>query len=493
MSRLICLAVALGSVQQSWSLTQISIYLSANITIPINSVSTSFLSYNLDTGSLYNEFNVSDTKLQNLLKPLAPAFLRIGGTAADYTYYVPNAIKPADSHKNVLLSNSMWDSILALSNATGLRILWDFNSLHFRDKITNVFSPSLNASALIAYTASVLSRKYPTLQLSWSAGNEPNMWPRLPLPINSSVLGLDALALRAAVNAVFPEAEADVYAASFADFGFSAREFFNATSGEISLTLHNYPLRHDCSVRAYLNSHGVIEGLGQQLAHISADARQMNVKSLLVLEEIGGSYGGGCENITDRFLSGFWYLHAMGVVAMSGFHRMHRQDIAGWSATNAPSHYQLLGPPGWHNDTAALEPHPDWWTSVLFRQLVGTDVYHILSTSPDHDARNVTFSLWQDAVGTGLVLIFTNPQNTSYEIAVNASSPSPLSLSPRVEYVLTSAADPASPLLQSDSIFLNGELLSIASDGTVPQPLQGRPAKGTLTLAPFSYGFVVLP
>ena len=51
--------------------------------------------------------------------------------------------------------------------------------------------------------------------------------------------------------------------------------------------------------------------------------------SLLTLQEVAGSYGGGCVNITDRFLSGFSYLSTIGTVAASGFGRMHRQDLAG--------------------------------------------------------------------------------------------------------------------------------------------------------------------
>ena len=44
---------------------------------------------------------------------------------------------------------------------------------------------------------------------------------------------------------------------------------------------------------------------------------------------MAGSYGGGCENITDRFVSGFSYMATLGAVATNGFGRLHRQDLAG--------------------------------------------------------------------------------------------------------------------------------------------------------------------
>jgi hypothetical protein len=58
-------------------------------------------------------------------------------------------------------------------------------------------------------------------------------------------------------------------------------------------------------------------------------AQAADPSTLLVLEETGGAYGGGCPNITDRFVSGFWWLHTLGVTGEARFGRVHRQDIAG--------------------------------------------------------------------------------------------------------------------------------------------------------------------
>ena len=49
----------------------------------------------------------------------------------------------------------------------------------------------------------------------------------------------------------------------------------------------------------------------------------------------------GCENITDRFVDGFYWLPALGATAAAGFGRIHRQDLAGWSFTGGQSHYQV--------------------------------------------------------------------------------------------------------------------------------------------------------
>ena len=50
---------------------------------------------------------------------------------------------------------------------------------------------------------------------------------------------------------------------------------------------------------------------------------------LYVLEEVAGSSGGGCENVTDRFVAGFAWMCTLNTVGAAGFSRLHRQDIAG--------------------------------------------------------------------------------------------------------------------------------------------------------------------
>lgn len=59
------------------------------ITVSVNTlkaqhtVAHPFLAYNIDTGSIYNNFNFSEPKLQNIIAQLGPTILRIGGTAGE--------------------------------------------------------------------------------------------------------------------------------------------------------------------------------------------------------------------------------------------------------------------------------------------------------------------------------------------------------------------------------------------------------------------------
>jgi hypothetical protein len=139
-----------------------------NGSAPAFVVDAHYLAVNLDTGSLYQGFDCTNAKLATLLRQLGPTTLRVGGTAADYVLYVPNATERGDGRGDVLLSEALWRSLLDLAKNSGNELLMDLNSLMFRNA-SNVFDPSRNASALLAYTATL-----PGLPpLSWSAGNEP--------------------------------------------------------------------------------------------------------------------------------------------------------------------------------------------------------------------------------------------------------------------------------------------------------------------------------
>ena len=93
----------------------------------------------------------------------------------------------------------------------------------------------------------------------------------------------------------------------------------------------------------------------------------------LYLEEFATQAGGGCDGLSNRFVSGFWFLHTLGLAAERGIARVTRQDFVGWSFASGVSHYPLAGPPGWVSSAAngPPTPHPDYFSTVLFRQLVG--------------------------------------------------------------------------------------------------------------------------
>jgi hypothetical protein len=140
-------------------------------------------------------------------------------------------------------------------------------------------------------------------------------------------------------------------------------------------------------------------------------------------------------------------------------------------------------------DDATLSPRPDYWTSVLWRTLVGTRVLDASSGgdsllrvyahctragAPDQTSGSVT-----------LVVVNIDPADGA-ELDLDALA------GDQADVYALAASDPA-----STSVALNGTTLVEGSDGSLPSlaPARATRSGGELraTFPPASYGFVVLP
>ena len=148
-----------------------------------------------------------------------------------------------------------------------------------------MFDPTGNATALFAYT----QRAHPGKRILWSQGNEVNFWKRNPpgsATMAKSINSLKAALLKYTVGD-------QVYGPSYAEFDPLARTLLELTNGTLAgLTEHHYPLKHDCSLRAFLERK-YVDWMAPSLAGAAKDRREAGSSALLVLEEIGGAYGGG--------------------------------------------------------------------------------------------------------------------------------------------------------------------------------------------------------
>jgi heparanase 1 len=71
------------------------------------------------------------------------------------------------------------------------------------------------------------------------------------------------------------------------------------------------------------------------------------------------AFNGGTPNVSDRFVSGFYWLELLGLAARRGISVVVRQNLA---LTND----SLLD--------VNLDPNPDYWLTLLHKQLVGPTV-----------------------------------------------------------------------------------------------------------------------
>eukprot|EP00118_Oscarella_pearsei_P020240 m.218757 g.218757 ORF g.218757 m.218757 type:complete len:101 (+) comp39904_c0_seq14:591-893(+) len=80
------------------------------------------------------------------------------------------------------------------------------------------------------------------------------------------------------------------------------------------------------------------------------------------LGETSSAYGGGAPGLSDSFVAGNLWLDKLGLAALRNYTAVCRQTFVGGS-------YGLL--------YADFRPLPDYYTSVLFKRLVGSKVLKI--------------------------------------------------------------------------------------------------------------------
>ncbi|GMJ07542.1 hypothetical protein HRI_004423400 [Hibiscus trionum] len=217
--------------------------------------------------------------------------------------------------------------------------------------------------------------------------------------------------------------------------------------------------------------------------------------------EAGGAYNSGHNLVTNAFVFSFWYLDQLGMAAKYDTKTYCRQTLIG-------GNYGL-------QDTKTFVPNPDYYSALLWHRLMGRNVLHT-SFDGTKKIRSYTHCAKQS---DGIVLLLINlDKSTTVQVKLAFNSTMALRHKPgsrtlhqqhmsyekmiiqlpqmadaeirREEYHLT-AKDGN---IQSRSVLLNGNILSVSSSGIIP-PLDPFYANSTqpVTVAPLSIAFIHLP
>lgn len=131
-----------------------------------------------------------------------------------------------------------------------------------------------------------------------------------------------------------------------------------------------------------------------------------------------------------------------------------------------------------------LNPHPDWYTYILFKQVVGLIPLGSVSVSGNtSEIDDIDPHVWCGSKKGTVVFIYSNAHPTD----IHLTSVSGITISPRTEYFLTA------PSLDADEIYLNGVQMTVGTDALLPQyPIPGNVVSTTPIVIPaMSYGFIV--
>jgi len=416
--------------------------------------------------SLFYPIDFKDVRLRNLVKQItAPGvWLRMGGTSSGgvaFTGVGGPRNKCAGTH-NICINGEYWDEIGDFCAYTGVRLLFDFSS-HWYNSAGN-WDVNLNVTSQLAYTNSKGYGK----NWAWQMGNE-------GMDGHTQVQwGEYFISLKKAM-AQFPNIGQTLNGASSSAHG----DFLKTTKGYLDIySYHRYGPDVTPFNMATIKKENPCGDVRRMLDGIAPGV-------LLSLEESACHALGGHDGFCNRFVDGYYWIHVLASAGELGCHIVHRQDVVGYSFVGSKSGYSLAGPPGWVNsDDGELNPHPDWYTMVLFKQLVGLMPLGNVTLSGDGgEIDNIDPHVWCGTKKGTAVFVYSNGHPTD----VHLTSVNGLSLTPRTEYFLTSTN------MTSDEIYLNGKLMTVDKNAMLPAyPIPGMVATTTpLVLPRSSYGFVV--
>ena len=431
-------------------------------------------------------FDLSRPGLLPLARALAPAYLRVGGTEADHVFYALDGEHGAGPEARALppgyelaLDGKTWDALNTFTSAAGLDLFFTLNAGPGPRARGEAWRTD-NAEALLRHARDA-GQHVSVFEL----GNEVNgYWfiHGLRNRVDGAQYAADMRALHTLVDRYFPDARVagpgslvwpivgEPLSSVFGILG----DYLEAADDDAVdiITWHYYPQQsRRCPVatrRAALErllEPSYLDEVDRWAHHVSSLRERYAPGAEVWLGETGNAQCGGEPGVSDRFVAGLWGLDQLGLMARAGQRVVVRQTLSG-------SEYGLL-------DSLTLRPNPDYYNSLLWKQLMGDAVLHVAQ-----DERNPRLRLYahctRGAADSVTVLAINTDAHGAARLQLPASTRAR-------EYALTA------PSLDSRDLWLNGERLEL-SDGAPPE-LRGRAREldgGIFEVAPASYSFLVL-
>uniref|UniRef100_A0A7N8WRH5 Heparanase n=1 Tax=Mastacembelus armatus TaxID=205130 RepID=A0A7N8WRH5_9TELE len=489
-----------------------------DLSAPIHRVDPRFLSVTIDASLAADErfmFLLRSPKLRTLAKALTPAFLRFGGTRQDFMVFSPqksHQVQPGVSaaqsceelelalwleeqlkkkwiqqqevllredllknYTTVQFTESTVDLLHSFTNCSGMDLIFGLNALlRTADNIWN----SSNARMLLQYCE---SRQY---RMSWELGNEPNSFEKKAgIRVDGNQLGQDFSHLREIMSQSKLYRDAALYGP---DVGQPRGHRVDVLQGFLqsgaaavdACTWHHYYVNgRDTSLEDFVDP-DVLDTLALKTNEVLEEVNAASPGKKVWLGETSSAYGGGAVGLSDTFAAGFMWLDKLGLGAQLGLDVVMRQVFVGSGS------YHLVD-----NN---LDPLPDYWLSVLYKKLVGPEVLKIEVSSNFTQSRKVRLYLHcankQSYRSGAVTFISMNLSKKPARISVPG-----LVSSSTVEAFVLQSEQPGEEGLYSRSVKLNGDLLKMVDDKTLPD-LEGArlPPAEHLQLPAHSLAFFVL-
>ncbi|XP_033625387.1 heparanase-like [Asterias rubens] len=452
-----------------------------SLKLPIFKTDTRFLSHNVES-AIFNKtnFNFSSTKLQTLMRGLAPAYLRVGGTSSDFvTFQNPckEEVAKRNHHKQTILCPQDWIRLNDFCLATGLHLVYALNQLKRTED--GQWDPTNTEKLLDFNTYDVPA---------WELGNEPNSYlSHANISLSGEQIGQDFNVLRTIFNKRSNYRNAVIFGPDINIRGaivttIFLERFVAATNATNGTTFHCYYLDGSTATLDDFIDPEVLDVLPGEINLIKSTVDKYYGKEAKpMLGETGSAYNGGAKNLSDRYVAGFMLLDKLGMSAKMGLDVVMRAALYG-------SDYTML-------DLDNLDPKPTYWSAYIYKRLVNTTVLeaNVVNTNSSKDDRIVRVyahctSTEKSGYDAGAVTLIV--MNLHKGHSANITLLQELYGQDVDQYLLT----PHGPLgMTSLQIELNNNLLAMVDDRTLPEIKHVRLKGGRqLVLPPLSYGFYVV-
>ncbi len=374
--------------------------LTVDLSNPIHQIKPHFLSFGLDTAQIVGSYwwdksslmkkgrggkkvkplNLKNKKLIMYAKALSPAYLRIGGSEADALYYqVTKNIKTKPKSFDSVLDQNKWKEIENFVNQTETKLFFTLNQGPSTwDKDNNWQTENLEQ--FIKYLSQ--EAKIP---ISFELGNEIfAYWAIFDFSkrMSEDKYVKNYRTAKKILTKYFPQNELAGPASAFwPTIGEPLGFLFGNISGLMQkmknqldiMTWHYYPTQSfRCPIaiermdKSDLLDPDILDEVKTWADHVLELKSKYSPQTQLWLGETGSAQCGGEPKVSSEFISSFWWLDQLGVLAQKQHEVVIRHNLVG-------ADYALL------NDD--FTPRPDFYASWMWKHFMGKKVFNIHSTN----------------------------------------------------------------------------------------------------------------
>jgi hypothetical protein len=405
--------------------------------------------------------NLSDKRLMNLAKALAPAYVRVSGSWTNTVYFQDNdnAVTKAPEGFVNTLTRSEWKAVIDFVKATNSKLITSFAvSKGVRDA-NGVWTPK-EGQKLVAYTKSIGGK---------ISGAELFNEPTIPMAggvdtnYNASNFAKDVAVFRSWAKKEVPDmlligpgsTAEGIPGQSFARFmkQFISTDSLLSAEPKPLFDIFSYHYYGAVSMRVMRSGPFSIQAANAlnpewlQRTNVVADYytrlrdKYDPGKPIWLTETAEAS--AGADPFAATYLDCFRYLYQLGSLAKKGIQVVMHNTLAA-------SEYSLI-------DQDTHLPKPNYWAALLWAKLMGTEVYEAGKGAPG--IYLFAHNLKGNKGGRTLLIINTNRETTSVHVPFNAE-----------QYTLTASE------LQGNTVQLNGQELKLDDNDMVPA-IAGRKIK----------------